>query len=200
MSNLLWSSFNICRYVSISYPLYGLVKNRPGSDIVSAWASTSTATNTLTGTSMATPVCLQNEQKASCSSIYYLFLILFCLLDDQHAAGVAAMYLERDPSMTPAAVKAAMMSDGIPDVVKDPGDYSPNILLTTKTFFSTSNSAPSPIVAITPAPTPISESETTQTAAVCFELLHECKSNSDCCAGSCWLADWSLGFCAFALS
>lgn len=109
------------------------------------------------------------------------------------------MYLERDPSMTPAEVKAAMQADGIPDVVNDPGNYSPNILLTTREFFGTSNpTASSPSAAITPAPTPISESDSLQIAE-CYGLLHGCKVDSDCCAGSCWLANLGFGFCAFSL-
>ena len=108
------------------------------------------------------------------------------------------MYLERDPSMTPAEVKAAMMSDGIPDVVNDPGNYSPNILLTTREFFSTVSSPSSSNAAITPAPTPISESDTLQIAE-CYGLLQGCKADSDCCAGSCWLANLGFGFCAFSL-
>jgi len=58
----------------------------PGSSITSAWATSDTATNTISGTSMATP----------------------------HVAGAAALLLQLHPSWTPAAVKSALMSTAAP--------------------------------------------------------------------------------------
>jgi subtilisin family serine protease len=54
----------------------------PGVDITSAWFLTDTATNTISGTSMATP----------------------------HTVGVAALYLQQNPAATPAQVAAGLAS------------------------------------------------------------------------------------------
>ena len=75
----------------------------PGSAITSAWFTSPTATNTISGTSMAAP----------------------------HVAGVAALILSRTPSATPAQVAAQIVADATPGVVKSPGSGSPNRLLFT---------------------------------------------------------------------
>ncbi|MGP3967175.1 S8 family peptidase [Streptomyces sp. 6N223] len=73
----------------------------PGSDITSAWHTSDSATNTISGTSMATP----------------------------HVAGAAALYLADNPDATPAQVSDALTSTAIPDNLVDPGTGSPNLLL-----------------------------------------------------------------------
>ena len=57
----------------------------PGSSITSAWYSSDVATNTISGTSMATP----------------------------HVVGAAALYLETAPSATPAAVATALLNNAV---------------------------------------------------------------------------------------
>lgn len=75
----------------------------PGSAITSAWLTNDTATNTISGTSMATP----------------------------HVAGAAALYLQTRPTSTPAEVGAALVAQSTANKVTDPGTGSPNRLLYT---------------------------------------------------------------------
>ena len=73
----------------------------PGSSITSAWHTSSSATNTISGTSMATP----------------------------HVAGAAALYLQANPSASPATVGNALISNATTGKVSNPGSGSPNRLL-----------------------------------------------------------------------
>jgi subtilisin family serine protease len=73
----------------------------PGTGITSAWYTDDTATNTISGTSMATP----------------------------HVAGAAALVLGGNPAATPAEVGDALAGAALTDVVTDPGTGSPNLLL-----------------------------------------------------------------------
>ncbi len=75
----------------------------PGSGITSDWETSDTATNVLSGTSMATP----------------------------HVTGAAALYLAANPTATPAAVRNALVASGTTGVVGNPGFGSPNVLLYT---------------------------------------------------------------------
>jgi subtilisin family serine protease len=73
----------------------------PGSSITSAWYTSTTATNTISGTSMASP----------------------------HVAGVAALILSANPTWSPAQVRNEMVADATSGVVSSPGTGSPNLLL-----------------------------------------------------------------------
>ncbi|MEU1848255.1 S8 family serine peptidase [Streptomyces sp. NPDC019990] len=86
-----------------SYSNYGSVLDlfAPGSSITSAWGSGDSATNTISGTSMASP----------------------------HVAGAAALHLAGDPTATPAQVSAALTAAATTGVVTSPGSGSPNRLL-----------------------------------------------------------------------
>ncbi|MEV7616034.1 S8 family peptidase [Streptomyces sp. NPDC089799] len=86
-----------------SYSNYGSILDlfAPGSNITSSWNTNDTATNTISGTSMASP----------------------------HVAGAAAVYLSQNPSSTPAQVSAGLVAAATPNVVTSPGTGSPNRLL-----------------------------------------------------------------------
>ena len=73
----------------------------PGSSITSAWHTSSTATRTISGTSMASP----------------------------HVAGAAALYLQGSPSAPPSQVTSALTSTATTNVVTSAGSGSPNRLL-----------------------------------------------------------------------
>jgi aqualysin 1 len=75
----------------------------PGVSITSSWYTSDTATNTISGTSMATP----------------------------HTAGVAALYLQANPGASPATVRNALYNNSTRGVVRSPGSNSPNALLFT---------------------------------------------------------------------
>ncbi|GIH96219.1 S8 family peptidase [Planobispora siamensis] len=75
----------------------------PGSSITSAWHTSDTASNTISGTSMASP----------------------------HVAGAAALLLSAAPTATPAQVRDTMVNAATTGVVGNPGTGSPNRLLFT---------------------------------------------------------------------
>jgi subtilisin family serine protease len=73
----------------------------PGSSITSSWHTSNTATNTISGTSMASP----------------------------HVAGVAALYLQGNPGAAPATVRDAIVNTSTTGVVTGAGSGSPNRLV-----------------------------------------------------------------------
>ncbi len=73
----------------------------PGSDITSDWNTDDNATNTISGTSMATP----------------------------HVVGAAAVYLSGHQDAKPADVAKALTDGATADKISNPGDGTPNKLL-----------------------------------------------------------------------
>jgi len=73
----------------------------PGSSITSAWYTSNTATNTISGTSMASP----------------------------HVAGVAALYLQNNTTASPATVRNAIVNSATSGRLTSIGSGSPNLLL-----------------------------------------------------------------------
>ncbi|MGW7081152.1 S8 family peptidase [Streptomyces sp. NPDC054866] len=86
-----------------SWSNYGSVLDifAPGVSIKAGWHTGDTATNTISGTSMATP----------------------------HVAGAAAVYLAGHSSATPAQVSSALVNGATSGKVTSPGSGSPNRLL-----------------------------------------------------------------------
>ncbi|HSD65647.1 MAG TPA: S8 family serine peptidase [Vicinamibacteria bacterium] len=109
-----------------SYSNYGSCLDlfAPGSSITSAWYTSDTATNTISGTSMASP----------------------------HVAGAAALYLQTSPNATPAQVAQAVVALATQGRVGGPGTGSPNRLLYSRFSGGASDVTP-PVVSIT-APSP----------------------------------------------
>ncbi|MEU0602510.1 S8 family serine peptidase [Streptomyces sp. NPDC006393] len=75
----------------------------PGTSITSAWNSSDTATNTISGTSMAAP----------------------------HVTGAAALWLAAHPTATPADVQDALINSATTGKIKSAGTNTPNRLLYT---------------------------------------------------------------------
>jgi subtilisin family serine protease len=104
-----WSNYGTC------VDIFG-----PGVNITSSWYTSTTATNTISGTSMATP----------------------------HVVGSAALYLQANPAATPAEVASALTGNATAGVVKSAGSGSPNLLLFTGFITATPSTAP-PVASFT---------------------------------------------------
>lgn len=103
-----------------SYSNYGNCLDifAPGTYIKSAWIGSNSATNTISGTSMASP----------------------------HVAGVAALYLAAKPDALPIQVRNALVDFATNSAVTNPGAGSPNKLLFASTKASLSlDAGPEPV-------------------------------------------------------
>lgn len=111
----------------------------PGSGITSAWYTGTTATNTISGTSMASP----------------------------HVAGVAALYLQGNSSASPATVASAITGTATTGKVTGAGSGSPNRLLYSPLTTGGGTTTPPPTTGAcsTTASGSISAGQTARTAA-----------------------------------
>jgi subtilisin family serine protease/PKD repeat protein len=97
----------------------------PGSSVTSAWYTGDTATNTISGTSMAAP----------------------------HVAGAAALYLGTNPTASPEQVLSVLSNIATVGHVTSPGTGSPNLLLFTASIGNGSGDNTAPTATLTaPAP------------------------------------------------
>jgi len=103
-----------------SFSNYGSVLDilAPGVSITSAWRTSDTATNTISGTSMAAP----------------------------HVCGAAALYLEANPTATPAQVASGLVATGTAGVISSVPSGTVNLLL-----YSLIGAAPPPEIPAAPA-------------------------------------------------
>ena len=122
----------------------------PGSSITAAWINSDTSLNTISGTSMASP----------------------------HVAGIAAIYLGNDPTLSWEAVTAKMLDSASPGRISSPGTGSPNLLAYVIDEPTAPTSTP-------PTPAPASAPPTPQP---------ECASASDN-GKACTLQGSCLGVC-----
>ena len=83
----------------------------PGSGITSDWLTNDTATNTISGTSMATP----------------------------HVTGAAALVLKQYPTYTPQQVRDYLVNNATNGAISNPGNLSPNKLLFVVNFAPVAN-------------------------------------------------------------
>ncbi|TQJ33931.1 S8 family serine peptidase [Arthrobacter sp. SLBN-122] len=99
----------------------------PGVGITSAYYTSTTATASMSGTSMAAP----------------------------HTAGAAAVMLSQNPALTPADVAAALVSNATPGVIAGASAGTPNRLLYTAAAAPAPVTAPAPaptVTSVSPAP------------------------------------------------
>ena len=95
----------------------------PGVNITSDWIPNNTSTNTISGTSMASP----------------------------HVAGAAALYLQANPTATPAAVQSALKSNGTPNKITSVPAGTVNLLL----YSLIATGTPPPVPAAPTLSTPV---------------------------------------------
>jgi hypothetical protein len=106
----------------------------PGVGITSSANSSNTGTQSMSGTSMATP----------------------------HVAGAAALYLAKNPTATPAQVRDALVNGASVDTNINTGNGSPNKLL--YTGFIAASTTPAPTTPAPTAPAPVCNTFTNATA------------------------------------
>ena len=121
--------------------------------------------------------------------------------------GVVALYLQRDPTMTPQQVKDAMVADGAIGLIQN-RQGSPNVIVSTAALTGSSPTAPVPVPTapvrtpnapvrtptatpvrrpVIPVPTPVRgrSNDNNNDSPRCRIFLGSCSSDSDCCSNKC---------------
>ncbi|GAX28876.1 extracellular elastinolytic metalloproteinase [Fistulifera solaris] len=104
-----------------------------------------------------------------------------------HVAGVAALYLEANPTWSAHQVWNAMQADAISGMINDSGPGTPNRLLSTQNIGSTKAA---PVAAPVPAPVATPVAAPVQPPSQCKATFSKCQQSSECCKKKC-----SYGFC-----
>lgn len=139
----------------------------PGSAIVSAWFSSNSSTNNISGTSMASP----------------------------HVAGVAALFLQESPTATPAQVAAKLIETSTLNKVANAGTGSPNRLLYSLGLPPGSATPGTPTPTPTNTPTPTATPSPTPTQTPVPQLCTDVCANGGFEAGAVsWTQSSSQGF------
>lgn len=141
----------------------------PGVSVTSAWYTSDSASNTISGTSMAAP----------------------------HVAGVAAQYLENNPSAAPATVASAINGNATTGKVTNAGSGSPNRLLYNGFLpAAPPPPSPSPSPTATPSPTPTQAPNSPPTASfseTCSGLTCNFTDTSSDTDGNIVSRSWDFG-------
>lgn len=140
----------------------------PGTSIRSAWHTSNAATNTISGTSMASP----------------------------HVAGVAALWLQANSGAMPADVTNAILDNATTGRVTSAGTGSPN-LLAYSLVSGGAQPTPTPTATSTPTPTPTPTATATATATATptpspTPTPTPTLSGSSTSTGSTWIATVTL--------
>lgn len=136
----------------------------PGYDIVSAYFGSTSGSSVMSGTSMATP----------------------------HVVGAIALYLQTNPTATPAAVTAALKSFATPNAIAlhsaSRTGGTPNLLLFTRTIGGGSEPPPPP-----PPPPPANRSPVASFTTTCSRFTCTVRSTSTDPDGDAVTTAWNFG-------
>lgn len=114
----------------------------PGVSITAAWHTSNTATNTISGTSMASP----------------------------HTAGVAALYLQANPSASPATVRDALFNATTKGIVTSANSTNNHLLYSLFDGGTAPTATPTTVPTATPQPTPTTQPTATPPPSGSFTL------------------------------
>jgi len=116
----------------------------------------------------------ENVEAAS-SSIFGSAILSGTSMASPLVAGAAAMYLDKDPTLTPERVWGEIQSDAAPGRVMGPGPGSPNLVLNTDNLNNEG------------------KGQSNLGSGMCRSLFSKCSSDAECC----WSCNDWFGMCFF---